>query len=242
MIEQKTCSKCKNKKPYEAFFVNKKCKADGRASACKECAKNRTFGPIPQFEIQIDLINEIWNDVPGYEGLYEVSDQGRIRSCDLNTITKYGKAYTRKGKINKAVFSKGYLKIRLSKENKPNNFYVHRLVAKAFIPNPYNLPEVNHKKGIKWDNRASELEWSSKSENTLHSYVSLERERHFKGRFGKDHHSSKKINQLDLNGNFIKTWDSMKEIQRAGIAFASNIGRCCGGFQRTVKGFKWQYA
>jgi NUMOD4 motif len=95
----------------------------------------------------------IWKVIEGYEGCYEVSDEGRIRSvrrcvrCGRNN----GKIY-RDGVERKPRLKMGYLRLNLTKENKIKNFSVHRLVAKAFLPNPSNLPEVNHKDGNKANN------------------------------------------------------------------------------------------
>ena len=97
-------------------------------------------------------MEEVWKDIKGYEGLYQVSNMGRVRNS--------------KGCIMKqAVNDKGYLRIRLSKDGKKSHFRVHRLVAETFIPNPDNKAEVNHISCMKSDNRASNLEWVSSEEN-----------------------------------------------------------------------------
>lgn len=115
-------------------------------------------------------VMEIWKDIKGYEGYYQVSNLGRVKS--LNTRLKYRYGYrTRKGRILKPSIShKGYFKITLSKNNKSRNATIHRTVAQAFIPNPENKPCTNHKNGIKTDNRVENLEWCTISENTQHAY------------------------------------------------------------------------
>ena len=102
-------------------------------------------------------MEEIWKDVPDYEGLYEVSDLGRIRN--------------KKGLIKKQFLSdKGYLKVELYKNGKSKKLRVHRLVAQAFIENQFNKNEVNHKNGIKIDNFVDNLEWMTTQENLQHAF------------------------------------------------------------------------
>lgn len=107
-----------------------------------------------------DLLNEIWMPVVGFEGLYEVSDQGRVKSL-----------FTKKERIIKPFTNNsGYLRVNLHKKGqKPKKFYVHRLVALSFIPNPLNKPEANHQNGNTLDNRLENLNWMTSKENTAHA-------------------------------------------------------------------------
>ena len=105
-------------------------------------------------------MKEIWKDIENYEGLYQVSNLGRIKSIrkmKKQNILKLGTRNT-------------YNVINLMKNGKARSFQVHRLVAKAFIPNPENKPQVNHINGVKNDNRLENLEWVTRSENTIHAY------------------------------------------------------------------------
>lgn len=106
-------------------------------------------------------MKEVWRDIVDYEGLYQVSNLGNIKRENRM--------------LNKIKHSAGYLKVILCKNSVTKNCYIHRLVAKAFIPNPDNKKTVNHKNGIKTDNRVENLEWCTFSENSYHSFRSLGR-------------------------------------------------------------------
>ena len=105
---------------------------------------------------------EIWKPVPGYEGLYEVSDQGNVRSLNYR---KTGKTFV----MSPGVDKKGYKRVSLVKDKKHTTFQVHRLVASAFIPNPGNLPQVNHKDKNTGNNCVDNLEWCTNSYNIAHA-------------------------------------------------------------------------
>lgn len=123
-------------------------------------------------------IEEIWKDVKDYEGLYQVSNLGNIRSVDriinhqydINTGIK-NKTRTIYGKLLKLYIGKtGYFQVTLSSQKrKPKVVYIHRLVAQAFIPNPKNLPEVNHKDENKLNNKVENLEWCTRDYNAKYS-------------------------------------------------------------------------
>ena len=109
--------------------------------------------------------------IKGYEGLYEVSDSGTVRSLDRLVIGKDGVAYPFKGKVLRAAPNKdvGYLQVNLWKDGEGTSYYVHRLVALAHIPNPLGLPEVNHKDGNRQNPVKSNLEWGTSRENSIHA-------------------------------------------------------------------------
>lgn len=109
--------------------------------------------------------------VRGYESLYEVSDQGLVRSLDRTVLGRDGTQYPFKGRSLKAAPNKdvGYLQVSLWKNGVGTSYYVHRLVGEAHIPNPDNLPEINHKNGVRVFNDKSNLEWVTSLENKLHA-------------------------------------------------------------------------
>ena len=109
-------------------------------------------------------MNEIWKPVLNYEGYYEVSNCGNVRSIDRIITDINGNAYHYKSKQLKPGKNKdGYLQVGISKNGKTNSYYIHILVAIAFIPNVDNKPTVNHKDGIKTNNCIENLEWVTKS-------------------------------------------------------------------------------
>ena len=113
--------------------------------------------------------NEIWKDVVGYEGYYQVSNLGRIRSCEREAICKNKSLRTVKSKILKQHLDNyGYCIISLSLNNKKHTKTIHRLVAEAFIPNLENKPTVNHINETKTDNRVLNLEWATHAEQACH--------------------------------------------------------------------------
>lgn len=111
---------------------------------------------------------EVWKDIPGYEGLYQASNLGRIKSLGRNVAQR-----VTKDQILQPALSKGYLRVRLSKNSINKMWFVHKAVACCFVPNPNCLQEINHKKGNKLDNRATELEWCTQIYNNHHSRTVL---------------------------------------------------------------------
>jgi hypothetical protein len=117
---------------------------------------------------------EVWKDVSGYEGKYQVSDFGRVKSLARIVESRKGIFGNKREILLKPTKNKkGYLRVKLcivkNEVSSEKNFYVHSLVLNSFLENPLNKPQVNHKNGIKDDNRVDNLEWATGSENVIHS-------------------------------------------------------------------------
>ena len=169
-------------------------------------------------------MKEIWKDIEGYEGLYQICTMGRVRSVRNNVILK--------SKIER----NGYERVILSTNNIPKGYFIHRLVANAFIPNPDNLPQVNHKDENKANNRVDNLEWCDGKYNI--NYGTGTRRRQLANTNGK---LSKPVLQYTLEGIFIKEWKSTMDVQRNLGFDHPNISRCCRGKYACAYGYIWKY-
>lgn len=183
-----------------------------------------------------DLKNEIWKDIEGYEGLYQVSSLGRIKSFDR--IIKYKIknkiiTYLKKGRIMKPHNNgRDYLNIQFKDGNIRKHLYIHIIVAKAFIPNPYNLEQVNHKNFNKTDNRVENLEWCTQAyNNTYGTRIQRVKEK-----------MSKPVYQYSLDGKFIKKYNSLQEASKINKCSMGNISQCCLGNYKQSHGFIWKYS
>ena len=190
-------------------------------------------------------MKEIWKDIKDYEGLYQVSNYGNVKSLERYIKNKNDKMQFYNEIILIPNDSKGYLKVTLSKNNKQKTFRIHILVAKAFVQNPENKPEVNHKDGNKHNNHATNLEWNTRSENENHAYKNglakpSQKQKNAVAKYAKENYS-KKVIQYDLNGKFIKEWNSMADVWRELGIRASLICRCCKGLRTQTYGYIWKY-
>lgn len=178
---------------------------------------------------------EVWKDVVGFEGLYKVSNLGNVVSARRN--------YKNGVKYLTPFDNGGYLRVTFVVNEKRSNHLVHRLVAEAFIPNPDNKDSVNHIDGCKTNNRLENLEWVTRSENTIHAITTGLRVPNVPHRpmRGADSCRSKKVYQYDLNGKFVKEWDCA-EYAATELGFNKlSILRCCRGVRRTHKNFIWKF-
>lgn len=188
---------------------------------------------------------EIWKDIKGYEGLYQVSNLGNIRSLDTMINCKGAKnidKHLRKGRVLKQIVgTTGYYNINLCKNNKKKFTRVHRLVAQAFIPNLNNLPCINHIDGNKLNNSIENLEWCSYSYNNSEAYRIGLKVNKYKGKFGKEAQFSKPLMQYSLDDEFIREWENANQVKRELGYCAENIRSVCNGRRKQANGYKWKY-
>lgn len=164
-------------------------------------------------------MNEIYKDIQGYEGKYQISNLGNVYSLITNKILKPGLTLD------------GYYQVNLYKNGVKKHLYIHRLVAQSFLDNPNNYPIINHKDENPMNNIYSNLEWCDKKYNNNYGKC-------------KDKHAktvSKPINQYDLQDNFIKQWNSMKEASETLKLSRGNICLCCQGIRNKTGGYRWRY-
>ena len=189
-------------------------------------------------------MQEIWKDIEGYEGLYQVSNLGRIKSLQRITVGKKYGIHKLKEKILKEGKCGKYNIVILRKNGKNKTLYVHRLVAKTFINNSNNYPEINHKDGNTMNNNKENLEWCNRSYNIKHSYTVLKRKKSIQGLNEYVENHKRKVNQYDLNDNFIKTWGSISDAEKfLNITSIGKICECCQhkNGRKSAFGYKWEY-
>lgn len=173
-------------------------------------------------------MKEIWKSIDGYYGLYEVSNLGRVKNNN-------GLIMAQKPSKDK------YVRILLRNNKKYKSEYVHILVARAFIPNPQNKPEVNHIDANKSNNRVDNLEWVTRSENHWHAVEhGLKPICPTKGKYGSDNPCTKPVLQYDLDGNLIREWRSRIDAAKFYGCHKSSITNCVNGYKKTCKGFVWK--
>lgn len=154
-------------------------------------------------------MNENYKDIKDYEDLYEVSDTGLVR----NKVS---------GKILKPLKNKGYLQVVLCKNGEHRRYLIHRLVAQAFIPNPLNLPEVNHIDQNRSNNNVENLEWCNRQYNV-------------------DYSLAKPVCQYALDGRLLNTYKSIREASRQTGVDQSHMCQCCLGNLKSAGNFIWKY-
>lgn len=163
-------------------------------------------------------MKEIWKAIKGYEGKYQISNLGRVKSLDYR--------HTRKEKImTPRNNGHGYLHIGIYNNNKRHCYYVHRLVAQTFIENPDNLPQVNHKDLNRQNNKVSNLEWCSIEYNNTYA------EKHRK--------IAKKVGCYK-DGKLIKVYDAIRDVKKDGFHH-SNISSVLKGKSKSAYGYQWKY-
>lgn len=197
-------------------------------------------------------MSEIWKDIPGFEGLYQVSNLGRVKSLPRGKQWPYRRTHNN---IRKPRVKNGYYQVNLSKENKVKWLSVHRLVALAFIPNPDNLPCINHRDENRLNNSIENLEWCSYAYNANYGTArqrqieSMKRNDPLNIRAQKSletrarnnmPNARRKVVQMDSSGCVMRVFNSIADAGRQGYDRAS-ITYCCQGKRKTTGGYKWKY-
>lgn len=178
-------------------------------------------------------MEEIWKDIKGYEGCYKISNTGKVLSIARTTVTAFhNRKHVTNNRLLKSYTTKcGYSVVALSKGNQKIRYSVHRLVAEAFIPNPKNLPQVNHKDECKSNNCVENLEWCTAKYNGEYSNTLL------RARASRQ----RKVAQFTKNNELIQIFSSSAQANKITGIYQSSITLACQGKYKTAGGYIWKY-
>lgn len=194
--------------------------------------------------LALPYYEEVWKDIPEYDGLYQGSNFFKVRSLNHYGKSKNDSVHFVNGKTLNLTKDKstGYLIVRLCKNGVVKKHFVHRIMAELFIPNPDNLPTVDHINRIRDDRKISNLRWASyqtQQQNIIRKKKSPKK----KIVVNKQNINGKPVIQLSTDGRFVAEYPSVKEAERqTGICFVS-ISNCCLGYKyrHTAGGYQWRY-
>lgn len=173
-------------------------------------------------------MQEIWKDVEEFNGVYKISNLGRLKSISRTVKHPKGSCVLKEKFLSQVINKKGYIEFQITYNGKHYSRKAHRLVADAFISNPLSLPQVNHINGDKTDNRVENLEWCNNSKNQRHAVrIGLRK--------------TMTVLQFDLSGNLINEWKSASDAERVLGIRHNHILEACNGKRKTHKGFIWKF-
>ena len=186
---------------------------------------------------------EIWLDIPGYKNIYQASNYGRIKSLRHEVLCSMGSRFVNERILRPYLDYHGYYRLELSFLGKRKKYFIHQLVALAFLPNPNNYKIINHKDGIKINNKPDNIEWCNYSYNEKYSYRVLGKKPNCpgKGKFGEHSSQSKPITQFTKSGIVVAHFVSLKSASDSIGALYTSIAKAAEGKRKTFKGFIWKY-
>lgn len=183
---------------------------------------------------------EIWKDIEGYNGKYQISNRGEVKS-----FSKWSNGKILKGGKTKGSPQYRYVALVNGSRREIKHYYIHKLVAEAFIENPRGLTEVNHIDGNALNNCAENLEWCTHKENMLNAMVRGALSAGQAKNKGKLNKHSKAVLQFTRDGKLVKEWESVNQVMRETGIPASSISKCCNPekypYEKTVYGYIWRY-
>lgn len=185
--------------------------------------------------------HDVWQPIPDFQGLYEASKSGEIRS--IARIDKRGKPWPTRTLKPFRDGKKGYVAVCLLKDGVPTRAKVHRVIASVFVPNPRSAPQVNHINGDRSDNRASNLEWCTGSENVRHAFDQLGRVSSggHAGKIGAAHHASRAVVATNQSTGEVLAFGSSAEAARALGLASGSVPRVCSGKWKHAGGWSFRY-
>lgn len=190
-------------------------------------------GLLKERDFSFDCMEEIiWKPIKGYEDYYEVSNVGMVRGKPRSVFNPGSGAYINlyQGYLRPSFDKDCYLDVTLTINGVSSTQRIHRLVAIAFLDNPNDLPIVGHQNGVRWDNRVENLKWCTQSENILDSFL-----------YGRKKVSGRPVNQLTLEGQFVKRFETIRQVEQDGFC-SKKVNAVVVGKRNMAGGYKWEYA